>query len=102
MMKQKYESTGVVEEPYAGKLHVRFCEGQQTFPSLRIKFERSVELSTRRIYVMTEKVRYEELLPHEFLDRLAKNPVGYLPLGTLEWHGPHNALGADGIQARGL
>lgn len=51
---------------------------------------------------MTEKVRYEELLPHEFLDRLAKNPVGYLPLGTLEWHGPHNALGADGIQARGL
>lgn len=51
---------------------------------------------------MSEKVRYEELLPHEFLGRLAKNPIGYLPLGTLEWHGPHNALGADGIQSRGL
>jgi creatinine amidohydrolase len=51
---------------------------------------------------MTNKVHYEELLPHEFEERLAHRPVGYLPLGTLEWHGPHNALGADFIQARGL
>lgn len=51
---------------------------------------------------MTEKVRYEELLPHEFEERLAKRPVGYLPIGTLEWHGVQNALGADFLQARGL
>ncbi|MBI5724499.1 MAG: creatininase family protein [Planctomycetes bacterium] len=51
---------------------------------------------------MTEKVDYEELLPHEFQARLKQRPVGYLPLGTLEWHGVHNALGADFIQARGL
>ncbi len=49
-----------------------------------------------------EKVNYEELLPHEFLKRLAEKPIAYLPLGTLEWHGPQNALGADGIQARGV
>jgi len=51
---------------------------------------------------MNEKVRYEELLPHEFEARLAKRPVGYLPIGTLEWHGVQNALGADFLQARGL
>lgn len=45
---------------------------------------------------------YEELLPHEFAERLKEHPIGYLPLGTLEWHGPHNALGADLIQAKGL
>ena len=49
-----------------------------------------------------EKLHYEELLPHEFEKRLAVRPVGYLPLGTLEWHGPQNALGADFIQSRGL
>jgi creatinine amidohydrolase len=51
---------------------------------------------------MTEKVRYEELLPHEFEERLAQRPVGYLPIGTLEWHGVQNALGADFLQARGV
>ena len=51
---------------------------------------------------MTEKIHDEELLPHEFQARLAARPVGYLPLGTLEWHGPHLALGADFIQARAL
>lgn len=51
---------------------------------------------------MTEKVDYEELLPHEFEERLAYRPVAYLPIGTLEWHGPQSALGADFIQSRGL
>jgi creatinine amidohydrolase len=49
-----------------------------------------------------DKVDYEELLPNEFQARLAQRSVGYLPIGTLEWHGPHNALGADFIQAHGL
>jgi creatinine amidohydrolase len=48
---------------------------------------------------LAEKVRYAELLPHEFEERLRKRPVGYLPVGTLEWHGPHGPLGADFIQA---
>ena len=51
---------------------------------------------------MTDKVDYEELLPHEFKERLSQRAVGYLPIGTLEWHGPQNALGADSIQSRGL
>lgn len=51
---------------------------------------------------MTDKVHHEHLLPHEFLERLAHRPVAYLPIGTLEWHGEQNALGADFIQAGGL
>lgn len=51
---------------------------------------------------MPDKVHYETLLPHEFEARLAQRPVGYLPIGTLEWHGVQNALGADFIQSRAL
>ncbi len=50
----------------------------------------------------TEKVRYAELLPYEFRDRLAERPVAYLPLGTLEWHGEHLPLGSDALISEGL
>lgn len=49
-----------------------------------------------------ERVLYAELTPKDLLARLAKAPIAYLPLGTLEWHGPHLPLGADGIQPAGL
>jgi creatinine amidohydrolase len=48
--------------------------------------------------VVTDKILYEELCPAEFTERLNACPVAYLPLGTLEWHGPHLPLGADIIQ----
>lgn len=48
------------------------------------------------------KVRFDELLPHEFRKRLAERPIAYLPLGTLEWHGEHLQLGSDAIQSEGL
>lgn len=54
------------------------------------------------VFDMTEKVLYEELCPMEFEERVAECPVAYLPLGTLEWHGPHMPLGADGIQSQEL
>lgn len=46
---------------------------------------------------MTDEVHYLALLPHQFRERLARCPVGYLPLGTLEWHGEHCALGSDAL-----
>jgi len=49
-----------------------------------------------------EKVRYDELRPHEFRERLAKKPLAYIPMGTLEWHGEHLPIGSDAIQAVGL
>lgn len=51
---------------------------------------------------MSEKVHYFELLPHEFRARMAQRPIGYLPLGTLEWHGEQCALGSDALISHGL
>ncbi|MCW8130307.1 MAG: creatininase family protein [Planctomycetota bacterium] len=48
------------------------------------------------------KVRYADLLPHEFRARLKARPVAYLPLGTLEWHGEHLPLGTDAIISEAL
>ena len=46
------------------------------------------------------EVFYERLTPDELSERIKEAPVAYLPLGTLEWHGPHMPLGADMIQPR--
>lgn len=48
------------------------------------------------------KVRYEEMLPHEFEAALAQFPVAYVPVGSLEWHGRHLALGNDTLKAHGI
>lgn len=48
------------------------------------------------------KILYEEMRPEEFLESLNEFPVAYLPLGSLEWHGLHMPLGADGLQAKSL
>lgn len=47
-------------------------------------------------------VKYAELRPEAFLRRLQEHPIAYLPLGTLEWHGPHLPLGADALQSEAL
>ena len=48
------------------------------------------------------KMRYEELLPHELEEILQTCPVAYFPLGTLEYHGPHLAIGNDALKAEAL
>jgi len=48
------------------------------------------------------KLRYEEMLPHEIRQARQARPIAYLPLGTLEWHGPQNAVGLDGLKAHAL
>ncbi len=49
-----------------------------------------------------DRILYEELTPADFLLRLNQAPIAYLPLGTLEWHGLHLPLGADGLQSKAL
>jgi len=49
-----------------------------------------------------EEVRYQMLRPAQVIARRQACPVAYLPLGPLEWHGPHNPLGTDGLCAEGL
>lgn len=45
------------------------------------------------------ETRFHMLRPDQIRERRAACPVAYIPLGTLEWHGLHNPLGADGLQA---
>ncbi len=49
-----------------------------------------------------KKVRYEEMLPHEILERREKFPVAFIGLGTIEWHGEHLAVGNDALKAEKL
>ncbi len=51
---------------------------------------------------MEEEVLYERLIPRALRDRKKKAPIAYLPLGTLEWHGPHLPLGSDHLQSQGF
>ncbi|ANE45337.1 hypothetical protein SY83_02190 [Paenibacillus swuensis] len=49
-----------------------------------------------------EQIQWERMLPAEFRRAQAKLPVLFLPLGTVEWHGEHNALGLDSLKAHEL
>ena len=47
-------------------------------------------------------VQFEECFPAELTEAMAAAPLGYLPLGTLEWHGEHSAVGLDALKAHAL
>ncbi len=47
----------------------------------------------------TPKVQFEEMFPWEFAQAIETAPICYLPLGVLEWHGEHNAVGLDTFKA---
>jgi creatinine amidohydrolase len=51
---------------------------------------------------MSDEVRYHLLRPDQVRARRETCPVVYIPIGTIEWHGPQNPLGADSLQAEGL
>ena len=51
---------------------------------------------------LEEEVRYHMLRPDQIVSRRKACPAVYIPLGILEWHGRHNAVGADALQAEGL
>lgn len=46
----------------------------------------------------TRKIEY--LRPAEILEEKEKKSIVYLPLGPLEWHGPHMPYGTDPLAAR--
>lgn len=49
-----------------------------------------------------EEVRYELLRPAQVIKRRNAYPLAFLPLGGIEWHGPQNPLGLDGLKAHEL
>jgi creatinine amidohydrolase/Fe(II)-dependent formamide hydrolase-like protein len=46
--------------------------------------------------------RYENMLLHQLRNTLTSSPIAIIPIGILEWHGNHNALGMDGLVAQHL
>ena len=48
------------------------------------------------------RVRFEEMFPWEISAAMAEAPLCYLPLGTLEWHGEHAAVGLDALKAHAV
>ena len=48
------------------------------------------------------KVRFEEMFPWEISSAMAEAPLCYMPLGTLEWHGEHAAVGLDALKAHAI
>lgn len=51
---------------------------------------------------MNSTVLYSHLTPNALKERIDKCPVGYLPLGTLEWHCYHLPIGTDAIESYDL
>jgi len=51
---------------------------------------------------MQPVVEYEQLLPYQFAERIKAYPLVYVPVGSLEWHGEHMALGNDAIKMHAL
>ncbi|MDR7417675.1 MAG: creatininase family protein [Armatimonadota bacterium] len=47
-------------------------------------------------------VRYEMMRPGEIVAARDRAPVAYLPIGPLEWHGPHLPYGVDPLHAHVL
>ncbi len=45
------------------------------------------------------EVRLQWLRPEEVVTERERAPIVYLPIGPLEWHGPHLPLGTDPLQA---
>lgn len=51
---------------------------------------------------MQREVRLEYLKPKEFQEAQDSCPTVFLPIGVIEWHGLHNALGLDALKAHRL
>jgi len=49
-----------------------------------------------------KEVRIQMLRPDQIKALRDECPIAYIPIGLLEWHGVHNAIGADGLQAEGI
>ncbi len=45
------------------------------------------------------ELRFHYSRPNQITARRQAFPVAYVPLGTLEWHGLHDPMGSDGLQA---
>lgn len=47
-------------------------------------------------------IQFELMRPGEFLEEKERFSVAYLPVGPLEWHGPHMPFGTDPLNAQAV
>jgi len=45
------------------------------------------------------EIRYELMRPQDIVAARARTPIAYVPIGPMEWHGPHMAVGMDMLHA---
>ncbi len=45
------------------------------------------------------KTKFEEMLPAEIIAQTKGASIAYLPVGSMEWHGPHMGMGMDTAHA---
>lgn len=69
--------------------------------ALRALIEANYGESPRNGDVLKPK-RFEEVAGFEMEDAVSSHPLAILPLGSLEFHGPHNPLGSDSIIISGI
>ncbi len=48
------------------------------------------------------KIRFEEMVPDELIAIRKESGRVFLPIGSLEWHGPHMGMGMDTVNAYGV
>ena len=48
---------------------------------------------------MAEPSRYELMRPQQIIEARARAPIAYVPIGPMEWHGPHLPVGMDMLHA---
>jgi creatinine amidohydrolase len=48
------------------------------------------------------EVRFDHMRPQQVREARQRADVAFLPLGALEWHGPQNPLGLDGVKAHAV
>lgn len=51
---------------------------------------------------MTRTVEYELMRPPDIVTEKKRLPLVFIPIGPLEWHGPHLPLGTDGLHAHAV
>jgi creatinine amidohydrolase len=49
-----------------------------------------------------KEIRYEFMRPQQIIAAREKAPIAYVPLGPLEWHGPHLPFGVDMLHAHNM
>ncbi|MFA6451285.1 MAG: creatininase family protein [bacterium] len=49
-----------------------------------------------------KEIRFERMRPGELEETAREQPVAWMPLGTLEWHGRHLPVGLDALKAHAL